>query len=125
MGGCCYGLPSRIGVRYPDTCFVPHTSGCRRYRPGDNPQTRVFPIQLVEALANMALFIALAWRLSATHVFNGHILLLYLIGYGTYRFISDFFRRSSSRPRIGAFSEAQCVAAAVVSISIALLSGLG
>jgi phosphatidylglycerol:prolipoprotein diacylglycerol transferase len=121
LGGCCYGLPSRIGVHYPDACFVAHSGGCRAYRPGNNPETRVFPIQLVEVLANVALFAALTWRLSVTQVFNGQTLLLYLIGYGSYRFIADFFRRASSRSRIGVFSEAQWVATTVVSISAGIL----
>lgn len=125
LGGCCFGLPARIGVRYPDLCFLPHDRSCRTYRAGINPQARVFPVQLVEAAANAALFGLLLWRLAITPVFDGRTLWLYLIGYGVSRFVTDFFRRSSVRPRIGLFSEAQCVAVGMVIVSVSLILVLG
>ena len=110
LGGCCFGLPSRFGVLYPDSVRndapEEHRHNPRVIPPADS---RVFPIQLVESLFSFALFAGLAVRLWVTRDFSGLTLLLFIWIYSTYRFISDFFRVSSVRPRYwnGRFSEAQ------------------
>lgn len=122
LGGCCYGLPSRRGVLYPDSIFKTQT-GCRSFRPGANPGQRVFPIQLVEAIGNGVLFLLLfTWAISQPTP-SGLVLPGYLLGYSVLRFGLDFFRRSSARPRIGAFSEAQvfCAVTAVLSLTFILI----
>ena len=51
------------------------------------------PTQLYSSLLNLILFIILIW-LYPQRRFNGQIFLLYLIGYGIYRFIVEFFRET-------------------------------
>lgn len=111
LGGCCYGKPSTYGIRYPKEVFESHDGNCQSFSPGDDPGCRVFPIQLVEFAVNLALFGALLWRISSVGV-TGLTLPLYLLGYTTYRFVSDFFRLSSARPNWGPLSEAQWVSIA-------------
>jgi prolipoprotein diacylglyceryltransferase len=45
---------------------------------------------------------------------TGKILPMYLAGYCAFRFIADFWRRSSVRPRIAGLSEAQVVSCGVL-----------
>jgi phosphatidylglycerol:prolipoprotein diacylglycerol transferase len=118
LGGCCYGIPWERGVLYPARIFEP-VSGWRNFRPGANPQTRVMPVQLLEsagqfAIAALAFFFF--WNQPAP---RGMVLPLWLLCYCALRFTLDFVRRSSTRPRIGAFSEAQ-----VYSIGVALISAV-
>lgn len=115
LGGCCYGAPSRFGVMYPREIFVP-VDGCRRFRPGAMPAERVLPVQLLESLAALLIFVALFAWLMKRPTPPGTVLPLFLFGYSLFRFVLDFWRPMSARPRIGAWSEAQvvCVATSVV-----------
>lgn len=108
LGGCCFGLPSRYGVLYPGRVLENHPEN-RAKHPLLIPTERVFPIQLVESLFSFALFAGLAVRLWVTRDFSGMTLLLFIWIYAAYRFVADFFRVSSMRPRYvnGKFSEAQ------------------
>lgn len=122
LGGCCYGVPSRLGVLYPDSIFQTQT-GCRSFSPGSNPGQRVFPVQLAEALGNGVLFVALfSWAFSEK-TSSGLVLPEYLLGYSILRFFLDFVRRSSARPRIGRFSEAQvfCVVTSILSFAYLMI----
>ena len=64
LGGCCYGKPYRYGVLYPRSIFLTRNNGSRRYSPSPHPQGRVFPIQLVEAVAQLTLFVILTLLVS-------------------------------------------------------------
>lgn len=119
LGGCCYGIPTQYGVRYPSTVFEPHSGGCQSFSPGDDPECRVLPIQLVEAVFNFALFGGIFVHTVVGGV-DGSALALYLLGYAGYRFVSDFVRLSSARPNWGPLSEAQWV-----SLGILLVLGTG
>jgi phosphatidylglycerol---prolipoprotein diacylglyceryl transferase len=114
LGGCCYGKPWRSGVCYPHALFVPHNNGLRRYSPGPDPGQRVFPIQLVEAAAQLTLFASLARLLWTEPDASRYILPLYLALYAIVRFGLDFYRTSSARPRYGRLSEAQLVCLGVL-----------
>jgi phosphatidylglycerol:prolipoprotein diacylglycerol transferase len=121
LGGCCYGKPSSTGVLYPKSIFKSNDHGCRRYAPSPNPGTRVFPIQLVEAVAQAVLFailVALMWHVPNT---AASIFWLYLSLYATVRFVLDFRRATSARPRYWRFSEAQLVCLGVQAVAIAVL----
>ncbi len=121
LGGCCYGKPSAIGVLYPRTIFESTGQGCRRYSASPNPGTRVFPIQLLEAAAQATLFGILAtvlWQFPST---AGSIFWLYLSMYGMVRFVLDFYRTTSARPRYWRLSEAQLVCVGVQAVSLAVL----
>lgn len=121
LGGCCYGKPSRAGVLYPPSIFQSIDHGCRRYSPSPNPGTRVFPIQLLEATVQAVLFVTLATLV--WHVPNAaaSIFWLYLSLYAVIRFVLDFYRTTSARPRCWRFSEAQLVCLGVQLVGIAVL----
>ena len=108
FGGCCYGVPTKYGVRYPPTVFESHDGNCQSFSPGADPGRPVLPVQLLESAFNFAAFAVLFVRLSNGGV-DGTTLPLYLSGYALYRFFSDFFRASSARPNWGPLSEAQWV----------------
>jgi phosphatidylglycerol---prolipoprotein diacylglyceryl transferase len=121
LGGCCFGKPCSGGVLYSRAIFETTAHGCRRFSPSPDPGTRVFPIQLVEAAAQGTLFIVLAtlvWRVPGA---AGSIFWLYLSLYAVVRFVLDFFRTTSARPRYWRFSEAQLVCVAVQGVSVAIL----
>jgi phosphatidylglycerol:prolipoprotein diacylglycerol transferase len=123
-GGCCYGIPSRFGVFYRDSVFQ-HVSGCRKFSPGENPRARVFPIQLVECMVHLTLFAWLWRRLESVGHPDGRTLPLYFLCYAGARFVLDFARRSSARPRVGALSEAQLVSMVLMGACLAILKAMG
>jgi phosphatidylglycerol:prolipoprotein diacylglycerol transferase len=121
LGGCCYGIPWERGVLYPAWIFQP-VSGWRNFRPGANPQARVIPVQLLESAGQFviaAITFLVFWKQSEP---RGAILPLWLLCYCVLRFALDFFRRSSTRPRIGAFSEAQIYSIGVAVIAAVVLT---
>ena len=121
LGGCCYGRLSAVGVQYPDRIFESHNAGWRRYSPSPNPHGRVFPIQLLEAAAQGTLFVALTSLIWMRRPMVDYIFWLYLSSYAIVRFLLDFFRTTSARPRRGPFSEAQCVCIGVYAIGVTVL----
>jgi phosphatidylglycerol:prolipoprotein diacylglycerol transferase len=121
LGGCCYGRASDIGVLYPDRIFESPNRGCRRYSPSRNPNCRVFPIQLFEAAAQATLFVLLVILIWMRGPMADSIFWLYLSLYAVFRFLLDFLRTASARPRRGPFSEAQCVCMGVFATSLTVL----
>lgn len=76
LNGCCYGLPSDL------PWAVTFADGVHRH-----------PTQLYSALIGVLIYLALRHLLSYRR-FPGHLSFYYLIFYGLYRFIMDFFRVS-------------------------------
>jgi phosphatidylglycerol---prolipoprotein diacylglyceryl transferase len=121
LGGCCYGRPADWGVKYQEAQLV-QVRGCRTYTPGSLPLEPVIPIQLFESAFNLVLFITLlVWGLLAPEQSDGKILPVYFLAYACWRFISDFWREASVRPRRAGLSEAQWVSLIVVIASISIL----
>lgn len=121
LGGCCFGKPSKLGVLYPASIFESIGHGCRRFSPSPNPGIRVFPIQLVESAAQATLFATLmivVWQIPGA---AWAIFWVYLSLYATVRFVLDFYRTTSARPRYGCFSEAQLACIAVQAVSLTVL----
>lgn len=121
LGGCCFGKPCSKGVLYSKAIFETTAHGCRRFSPSPDPGTRVFPIQLVEAASQGTLFVVLAMLVWQVPGAAGSIFWLYLSLYAVVRFVLDFFRTTSARPRYWRFSEAQLVCVAVQGVSLAIL----
>ena len=98
FGGCCYGIPSqRFGILYPPEVFQKRDFRFRKFTSGARVQTPVIPTQLYESAFHGSLFVGL-YVLPVT---PGQVLPLYFAAYGSFRFILDFWRRSSARPRRG------------------------
>jgi len=116
-GGCCYGVDSPVGVKYPDEIFVKH-DGIQRFSPGTNPRTRVFPCQLVEMAGQFALFGALFAYLLVGNPPTFDLLVVYLCAYSVLRFLNDFTRQYTHRPTYGPFTEGQ-----VISLLVLLAGG--
>lgn len=121
LGACCFGVPSRWGVKYEPEIFA-QVRGLRNFSPGVDPGTRVLPTQLLESLFNVAVFlIFFRWLLIAGTAPAGMLFPLYIALYSVMRFGLDFFRVASSRPRVGPFSEAQVFAAALAVAAVLVL----
>lgn len=94
--GCCYGVESTVG-------FV------MQYSPAAeaNGVTR-FPVQLVEAACNLAIFLILLWLIKKRRA-TGIILEIYLALYAPTRFILEFFRGDAIRGFVGVLSTSQFI----------------
>lgn len=89
MAGCCYGRgcdpKAWYAVRFPEHVGSLAPSGIPLY-----------PVQLFESGANLAIFLFLAWY-SRKKAFDGQILLLYLITYALSRIALELFRGDAER----------------------------
>ncbi len=81
VGGCCYGAPTGGGFGV----VFPHVDGQLRH-----------PTQLYEASFHAAAAITL-WQLERRGLFRGRLIILYILAYLGYRFLSEFIR---PEPRI-------------------------
>lgn len=86
FGGCCYGLP----YDGPGCVVYTHSLG------GTPLHTPLFPIQLVEAVCLLALFVALL-VLYLRHAAVGVPTLTYIICYAVLRFVLECFRGDAAR----------------------------
>lgn len=110
--GCCYGVESdALGIAFQNSPVAPNG-------------VRLLPVQLIEATAVFALFIALASMYRRG--FRGRSMLgAYLASYSVVRFILEFFRGDAYRGFILSLSISQVVAAVSVVFGIALLARSG
>lgn len=101
FNGCCYGIPYEgLGaVYYPDGAYPPSGIG-------------LFPAQLTEAAFLFLLAPILIFILSKRH-FPGFTTGCYLLVYGIFRFINEFFR-SDPRGAIGFLSTSQFISLLVI-----------
>ncbi|MDR0943857.1 MAG: prolipoprotein diacylglyceryl transferase [Ruminococcus sp.] len=108
LGGCCYGIPSEIGFTFRHS-IVHAANGVNR-----------FPVQLLEAGFNLALFFVL-FSLFKNEKLRGKLLFLYLSCYSFARFFLEYLRGDSVRGEwaIG-LSTSQ-----IISIALFIIGGLG
>jgi len=104
--GCCYGKPTTawLGLCFPSTS------------PAGASGLKVIPTQLISAFFLIVIFFIL---LSLRHrrKFPGQIFTSYLLFYGIFRFIIEFFR-GDPRGFLWIFSTSQWISIAVVIVSI-------
>jgi len=103
LGGCCYGLPSKIGFIYSKSPII-EANGTRR-----------FPIQLAEAFFNIALFILLNYFYK-NKKYENKLFYIYLILYAIGRFIMEFFRGDEYRGIWLIFSTSQIISCLIIII---------
>ncbi|MBR6407492.1 MAG: prolipoprotein diacylglyceryl transferase [Clostridia bacterium] len=96
LSGCCYGIPWSSGVTYHHA-LVDSANGIPR-----------FPVQLVEAVLNLALFILLLVLFKKQKA-KGKLLALYLIIYPFYRFMLEFLRDDGYRGFLFGLSTSQII----------------
>lgn len=96
FAGCCYGVPcERFGIVFPEGSLAP--SGIA-----------LLPTQLLESAALFLLTVVLVILLWRAQV--GVPTVVYLLVYGTFRFILEFFRGDEIRGFWGPFSTSQWIA---------------
>jgi len=96
FSGCCYGVESSAG-------FTMRLS----LAPGANNVNR-FPVQLLESLFNLSLFVVLH-IIRKKNMFKGKILYLYLLCYSTARFFIEFLRGDAYRGFLFTLSTSQII----------------
>ena len=105
--GCCYGKPtdSWIGISFPEAV--------REYGAG----VKVIPTQLIEAGANLLVFLFLLWFTRRER--RGFMtLFVYLIIYGVERFLLEYLRGDGIRGIFGAFSTSQWISLGLIAVSV-------
>lgn len=108
LSGCCYGVESKIGFKYNHS-LVEQANGVNR-----------FPIQLIESVYNLILFLIL-YKLYSKEKFKGKLIYIYLISYSIARFIFEFFRGDSYRGFLFGLSTSQIISIFLLIFSIIML----
>lgn len=106
FAGCCYGVP------YDGVCAVHSVYAAA--------EQSLFPVQAVEALLNIALFIAFV-IFCGTKRKGAHTLCFYLIAYSAIRFAVEFFRGDLIRGVYHGISTSQWISAGLIACSVLLL----
>ena len=118
LAGCCHGRPtdSFFGVTFSDpNCQVEHSL----------LNTPLYPVQLMEAAANLTLFFLL-WFFYRRKSFNGQMILIYAVAYALIRFLIEFLR-GDERGWVmdGYLSTSQFVALAIIPVAVGFYLYLG
>lgn len=111
FGGCCYGIEyyGPFSIQFPHNEFVPGLNVCER-----------FPIQLLEALINMVIFIIL-YAVSAKPRKPGLMLGIYLITYSITRFSLEFLRGDVERGFFFNVSTSQWISLFLIPLGLYLI----
>lgn len=96
LSGCCYGIECNFGFVYKYS-LVESANNVRR-----------FPIQLVEALGNIIIFLVL-YCLFNNKRFEKKLLSVYLVMYSVLRFFTEFFRGDYYRGFLFSLSTSQII----------------
>jgi phosphatidylglycerol:prolipoprotein diacylglycerol transferase len=106
LTGCCFGVPSEFGFTFRHS-IVEAANGVNR-----------FPVQIIEASFNLALFYAL-YILFTEEKQRGKLFFIYLVCYSPARFFLEFLRGDSYRGVTEAgFSTSQIIAMATLTVGI-------
>ena len=108
MHGCCFGRPTNsfIGM------YFPPSSPAGQFYPG----VKVIPTQIISSFFLLVIFSLLLW-VRDRKKFEGEVFFAYLIFYGIFRFIIEFFR-GDPRGQLGFFSTSQVIALIVVGAAV-------
>ncbi|MDD2362083.1 MAG: prolipoprotein diacylglyceryl transferase [Oscillospiraceae bacterium] len=103
LGGCCYGIESKFGFTYHNS-LIESANHIRR-----------FPVQLLEALLNLILFLML-YIFMKRGFFKGKMIYIYLIIYPIIRFLLEFLRGDRIRGFILSLSTSQIISVGIILI---------
>lgn len=112
MAGCCHGKPARWGVRYRD-------AHVQRGFARELAHVRLFPLQLVEFAAVLAL-VAAGSALILGDAAAGSAAGVYVVGYGVVRFGLEYHRGDHTRPFLRGVSNVQWTILAIVGAWVSL-----
>ncbi len=110
--GCCYGRPVPDGSSW-GIVFPPHPENLAP------PGIPLYPTQLMEAAAELVIFLILV-LFRKKKKFDGQVMLLYLILYPSARIVVELFRGELARDMIGIsdLSAAQVVSLCMIAFAI-------
>jgi len=109
LGGCCYGIESKLGFVFTDSIA-----------PGANGVTR-FPVQLLESGCNLIIFAVIAY-LFRNGKLKGRLMGLYLTVYAVVRFLDEFLRGDVIRGFALGLSTSQWISIGMLILGVILLS---
>jgi phosphatidylglycerol:prolipoprotein diacylglycerol transferase len=109
LGGCCFGIESVFGFTFHDA-IIEEANGVNR-----------FPVQLLEAVFNLCLFVFLD-RVRRKRLFKDGLLSLYALLYSVGRFFIEFIRGDDYRGTWLFLSTSQIISVAVFFVAMATLS---
>lgn len=109
--GCCYGCETEgaFAIKYTDSYFAPNN-------------VRLFPVQPVEAAAELIIAIILIIYLDTKRNKPKNGLGLYLLLYAPVRFILEYFRADAGRGSFLFFSTSQWISIGMVLVAVYLNS---
>ncbi len=121
LNGCCYGLPSDMPWAIPfrripwDTSlpvtgslvFRDHLQRFADLTPDSHWSHPVHPTQLYEALGLVAMCLLIRWIGKRWHPYDGVMVPVYFVMYGTLRFIVEFFRGDHNPTSLFGLSDQQ------------------
>jgi len=109
--GCCWGTPtsSWIGVRFTEKA---------NELTGVPIDSALVPTQLIEAAANLLIFVFLLW-LRKRRSFDGEVIYAYLMTYSVVRFVIEFWR-DDPRGQVLGLSTSQFIAVVLFAVGLAL-----
>lgn len=109
FGGCCYGIESEFGFTIHNNEFIPSLNDVNR-----------FPVQLLEASCNLAIFFVL-WYLLRKGKLKGRLFAVYLTIYSVVRFFDEFLRGDAYRGFLFGLSTSQIISIFVFIGAVAYL----
>ena len=126
--GCCWGKEAggralAWAVRFPQESLVFQDYAARGALPANADVTPpLHPVQLYEALGELALFFALSILGRRTR-WDGQVLVAWLLGYALMRFVVDLYRGDAVRKFVvGELSTSQALAIVAALFAVALLA---
>ena len=105
LGGCCFGIPSKIGFIYTNNPIA-EANGITR-----------FPVQLLEAVFNFLLFLLLNHFFKIVK-FRNKLIYVYLLVYATGRFFIEFIRGDAYRGIWLFLSTSQIISVLIIMVII-------
>lgn len=107
FAGCCYG---RVTESWIGICFPTEATGLAE-------GVKVIPTQLIEAGANILVFIFLLW-FTRKHRRGFLTLFVYIVIYGVERFLIEFLRGDEIRGFLGFLSTSQWISVALIAAGV-------
>ena len=109
LGGCCYGIESACGFTMRHS-LIAEANGVSR-----------FPVQLLEALFNITLFVVLDY-FRKKNMFGNKLIYVYLLSYSAGRFFIEYLRGDAHRGFLLIFSTSQIISMALFCASLFVLA---